>query len=144
MRISTKCSLALHLLIVLEVFRGKKLTSEILAQSTGSNPVIVRNIMGSLKKAGIIDIQRGAGGANLAIQPENITIWDVYKAVDTTSLEDLVGLHPNPSPICPVGKNIYALLEKPYSTIAKSVKQAMSSCTLKQLLDDYRSNCQVK
>lgn len=50
MRISTKTSIALHLLILLDVFKEQKLTSELLAMSIGSNPVVVRNTLGRLKK----------------------------------------------------------------------------------------------
>lgn len=137
MRISTKCSVALHLLIVLAVFHDKKLTSERLAMSAGCNPVIVRNTLGRLKKAGLISIQRGSGGATLLADPADITIWTVFRAVD--SMDELIGLHPSPSPHCPVGEIIGEILEKPYGVVAESVKNAMQSCTLKQLLDDYHA-----
>jgi len=139
MRISTKCSIALHLLVLLDVFRKQKLTSEILAISIGCNPVVVRNILGSLKRAGIVDTQRGTGGAALIAAPENITIWTVYQVVDTASLDELVGMHPNPSIKCPVGKNIGGLLEKPYGMIADSVRETMSGYTLKQIINDYHA-----
>jgi DNA-binding IscR family transcriptional regulator len=141
MRLSTKCSVALHLLILLEVFKSKKLTSETLSRSVGSNPVVIRNVIGALKKAGIVDVQRGTGGASLAVAPENITIWSVYQAVETTPLSEIIGLHPHPEPKCPVGSKIGALLKKPYGSIADSVKQSMSSYTLRQLLDDYTKEC---
>ncbi|MDR1375964.1 MAG: Rrf2 family transcriptional regulator [Synergistaceae bacterium] len=143
MRISTKCSVALHLLVVLDVFKEKKLTSEILARSTGCNPVIVRNLIGSLKKAGIVDVRRGSGGTSLAAAPEDVTIWDVYQAVDTVSLDELIGVHPNPSPACPVGSKIFQLLGKPFGLVADSVQTAMSSYTLRQILDDYDSLSQT-
>ena len=43
-----------------------KVTSKIIANSTGTNPVIIRNIFGALKKAGIIKIRQGRSGAELA------------------------------------------------------------------------------
>lgn len=137
MRISTKCSIALHLLVLLDAFRDQKLTSELLAMSIGCNPVVVRNILGSLKKAGIADVQRGSGGAYLITDPEDITIWTVYQAVDTVPLEELIGMHPNPSMKCPVGRNIGGLLQKPYGMIADSVRETMSNYTLKQIIHDY-------
>jgi DNA-binding IscR family transcriptional regulator len=137
MRISTKTSIALHLLVLLEIFKDKKLTSELLAMSVGCNAVMVRNMLGSLKKAGLVDVQRGSGGASLAVDPEDVTIWDVYQAVDTVSPKELIGLHPNPSAKCPVGSKIYDLLEKPYDAVADSVKTAMSRYTLQQIVDDY-------
>jgi len=139
MRISSKCSLALHILVALVVFSGEKLTSERLAKSTGCNPVMVRNILGSLKKAGLITVQRGIGGTAMKADPRDITIWTVYEAVDPISLNSLIGLHPTPSQRCPIGKNIYTLLEKPYDAIGEAVQQAMSTHTLEQLIDDYRN-----
>lgn len=137
MRINTKCSMALHILILLAVFKEHKLTSELIAKSIGCNPVVVRSLLGKLKQAGIANVKRGSGGAELAVLPETITIWDVYQIVEHPTLNDLVGLHPNPSKICPVGKNIYTLLEAPYKNIEEAVKEKMSSYTLKQLIDNY-------
>ncbi|MGL6198378.1 MAG: Rrf2 family transcriptional regulator [Lachnospiraceae bacterium] len=142
MRISTKCSVALHILILLAEFNDHKLTSEILAKSTGCNPVIIRNILGDLKRAGVIGVRRGTGGAFLQLEPNDITIGTVFDAVDSTSLEEIIGVHPSPNPACPIGNNIYALLKKPYDLIASSIKETMQSYTLQQLLDDYHSNTQ--
>jgi DNA-binding IscR family transcriptional regulator len=144
MRLSTKCSVAFHLLVLLEVFKNEKLTSKMLAMSVGSNPVVIRNVIGGLKKAGIVDVQRGTGGASLAVAPENITMWDVYQAVDTTPLDKVIGVHPNPHPKCPVGSRIAILLEKPYRLITDSVRQTMSGYTLRQILDDYEHLNQMK
>lgn len=139
MRICTKCSTALHILTLLSVFEGHRLTSEVLAKSTGCNPVVVRNLLGSMKKAGIVEVRRGAGGALLLMEPKDITVWAVFSAVDTGSQEELIGLHPSPSPECPVGKNIHALLEKPYGIVADSVKEAMNAYTLQQIIDEYNT-----
>ena len=138
MKINTKCSLALHILLAIAVFSDKvKMTSGIIAKSTGSNPVIIRNILGSLKQAGIVAVHRGSGGAELALSPSDITIWKVYVAVDPTSIHNLIGLHPNPSSACPIGRKIYDLLDEPYSAIRESIHASMSKYTLADLLARY-------
>ncbi len=138
MRINTKCSLALHILIVIAVFsESHKMTSEAIARSTGSNPVIIRNILSYLKKAGIIDIKRGGGGAVLKLDPAEISVWKVYTAIDPTMLQELIGLHPNPSSQCPLGREIYALLREPYDAIRESVRETMLNYTLADLLTNY-------
>lgn len=140
MRISTRCSLTLHtLLLVAEFGHRGKLTSERIAMSTGCNPVMVRGIVSSLKQAGYLDVPRGSGGATLAIEPAQLSLWMVYSAVDQRSLDQLVGVHPNPSQQCPVGRSIDALLEKPYRHIGDSVRQAMEHYTLADLIADYRA-----
>ena len=60
----------------------EKVTSSVLAGSIGVNPVIVRNVMGNLKEAGLISISQGKSGISLTKTPGQITFYDVYKAVD--------------------------------------------------------------
>lgn len=140
MKINTKGSLALHILLLIAVFsEHRKMTSELIASSTGSNPVIIRKILGSLKQAGIIEVRRGSGGSALALPPSEITIWKVYAAVDPSLLQDLIGLHPNPSPICPIGQRIYDLLDEPYGAIRQSVQSTMSDYTLADLIARYEA-----
>ena len=67
MRITSKCSIAIHcLLFIHEYGEHKKVTSGLLALSTGCNPVVIRNIISKLKQGGILTISPGAGGARLA------------------------------------------------------------------------------
>lgn len=66
MQISSKFTIGVHLLVVIDYLSGsEKVTSNVLAGSIGVNPVIVRNVMGSLKEAGIIDISQGKSGITL-------------------------------------------------------------------------------
>ena len=70
MQISMKCSIAVHCLIFMHEAKGiAKVTSNLLAESTGSNPVVIRNILSALKKAGLITVARGTGGAELCVDP---------------------------------------------------------------------------
>lgn len=140
MKINTQCSLAIHILISIAMFSDKvKVTSKIIANSTGTNPVIIRNIFGSLKKAGIIKIRQGCAGAELAMNPSEITIFDIYNAVDPKSLENLIGIHENPSPKCPVGCKIHDVLEEPYNAVREGIKETMSKYTLEDLILKYKS-----
>lgn len=139
MRISTKYSIAIHLLIVIsEFYNKKKLTGEELAASAGCHAVIARNILGELKKAGMINIPRGQGGAYLLKDPKDISMWDIYNTVEDAPLNELIGLHPNPSQKCPVGQAIYSVLEEPYEEIGEVIKQKMQTITLERMIHDYR------
>ena len=138
MKINTKCSLALHILLLIAVFsETTKMTSENIARSTGSNPVIVRNLLGRLKQAGIVTVHRGSGGAELAMPPDEISVWMVNEAVEPSSMQNLMGLHQNPSPKCPVGSRIYGLLDEPYEDIRKSVQCSMKNYSLADLVARY-------
>lgn len=110
-----------------------KITSEFLASSVGSNPVEIRRLLSSLKKAGIIEVARGPGGAKLKRMPKDITLLDIYNAVDSTPLDELIGVHSHPSERCLFGKNICNVLAEPYAEIGESVRRKMASITLEQL-----------
>ncbi|MDE7243862.1 MAG: Rrf2 family transcriptional regulator [Oscillospiraceae bacterium] len=141
MRLTTRCSIALHCLVFISEYEDRtKITSELLAKSTGCNPAAIRNILGVLQKEGIISIARGIGGAHLIRSPETLTAWEVYHAVEPDGLEHLLIFHPKPSLDCPVGRHIKSVLNKPYQDIGAAVREMMEKITLKQLLDDYH-NC---
>ena len=135
MRVSVKCSSAVHILLMIAALPAScKTTSEFLASSVGSNPVEIRKLLSSLKKAGIIDVVRGPGGARLRKKPEDISLLEIYSAVDEASLDALIGVHSNPAEQCPFGGNIARLLAKPYAEIGEAVRQKMTSITLELLL----------
>lgn len=141
MRISTKCSIALHCLIFISEYENKiKVTSELLAKSTGCNSAAIRSILNSLQKANIISIVRGIGGAYLNCKPENLTMWEVYHALEPDGLEHFIGFHPNPSDKCPVGKQIESILKEPYGKISAAVQETMKKITLQQMLDHDKNN----
>ena len=83
MQISSRFTVALHILTCAETFgRVQKVTSEFLAASINTNPVIIRRILSQLRKAGLISVARGTGGIRIVRPLPDITFYDVYKAVD--------------------------------------------------------------
>ena len=123
MQISMKCSIAVHCLIFINDAAGRvKVTSELLSESTGSNPVIIRNILSGLKKAGIITVARGTGGAELNMDPEKVNLYMIYSALEPEGLSSLIGIHKCSERKCPVAKNIHHVLMHPYKKIEDAVK----------------------
>lgn len=138
MQISMKCSVAVHCLIFIEEAEGKvKVTSNLLAQSTGCNPVVIRNMLSALKKAEIITVARGTGGAKLCRLPADITLSMIYQALEPDGLSSLIGIHPCEDRKCPVAQNIRPVLEGPYRQIADSVRRAMEGITLESMIEDF-------
>lgn len=75
-------AIALHILGFLTSRGGGPLTSEEMARTYGTNAVVIRRVQSKLKKAGLIDTRRGAGGGcTLARDPEDINLRDAYEAV---------------------------------------------------------------
>lgn len=136
MRVNIKCSMAVHVLLMTAMPpAGVKITSELLASSVGSNPVEIRKLMSDLKKSGIINVARGTGGATLSKEPKNITLLDIYNAVDPKSLDDLIGVHSHPAEQCLFGRNINSLLNEPYAEVGEAVRGKMNEITLEHLCD---------
>ena len=113
MQISSRFTIAVHVLTCIEVFKDDhKVNSEFISSSVGVNPVIIRKIFGQLKAADLIHVQRGGnGGVSLAKPAEKITLCDVYRAVDSVEEEGLFHFHENPNANCPVGRNIHYVMD---------------------------------
>lgn len=134
-----KCSIAVHCLIFIHEANGKtKVTSSLLSQSTGSNPVIIRNTLSALKKAGLIIVALGTGGAKLAKNPEEISLYDIYHALEPDGLTSIIGIHDCGQRNCPVAQNIAYVLKDPYEQIEESIKKTMKAITLQNLIDRFQ------
>ena len=137
MQISSRFTIAAHMLICMEVFKEDyKVTSEFLAGSIQVNPVMVRRLLQQLKKAGIIEVKRGSGGATIAKALEQITLLDIYNAVEPIEEGKLFHFHENPNPHCPVGKNIHNILDTRLDAVQNAMEKELRSVTLKDLVAD--------
>ena len=83
MQISSRFTIATHMLVIIAL-KGKesKVTSDFLASSVGVNPVIIRKTLSQLKKADLISVARGTGGAEIIKNLEDISLLDIYQAVE--------------------------------------------------------------
>ena len=139
MQISMKCSIAVHYLIFIHEAKGiAKVTSSLLAQSTGCNPVIIRNILSALKKAGLITIPRGTGGAELCLDPSQITLYQIYTALEPDGVSSIIGIHPCQDRPCPVAQNIGKVLQAPYHRIEDAIRQTMEEVTLESMIEQFQ------
>ena len=82
MKYSTKLSDALHILVFLGLGAGRRPTSARIAESVKTTPAYIRQLMAALKATGIITSMRGQANAGLARSPGEITVLDVYRAVE--------------------------------------------------------------
>ena len=135
MQFSSRLPVAVHILLAIVEFDGKeKTTSTFLAGSVNVNPVIIRNTLGQLKAAGLVTVKAGEGGASLAKEPKEITLLNIFDAVEKE--EALFHFHENPNPECPVGKNVHAVLDNKLFAIQEAMREKMASITLQDLIDD--------
>ncbi len=134
MQISSRFTIALHIFTCVDVFKDEyKITSDFLASSINTNPVIIRNVLSQLKKAGLIRVKRGTGGVEIAKDMDKITFYDVYVAIEPLENGDLFHFHENPNPKCPVGKNIHRLLDTKLKSIQDAMENKMKQYTILDL-----------
>lgn len=134
MQISSRFTVALHIFTCVDTFKDEyKVTSDFLAGSINTNPVIIRKILTQLKNAGLITVARGTGGITVNRMLSEITFYDVYQAIEPVENGDLFHFHESPNPECPVGRNIHRLLDEKLKAIQDSMEDKMKEFTLADL-----------
>ncbi|MEI7024810.1 Rrf2 family transcriptional regulator [Paenibacillus sp. y28] len=134
MKISSRFSVGVHILSLVSMENSALCTSEWIAGSVNTNPVVIRRIMGMLKKAGLIHIPPGTGGASLRKGLDEITLLDVYRAVDAVGEGELFQIHGNPNPDCEIGANIQTVLEILLKRAQEAMEQVLADITLEELV----------
>jgi Rrf2 family protein len=131
--ISSRVAVAVHVLTYLAWKRSEGGTSERIAASVNTNPVVVRRIVGALRKAGMVTVQPGVGGgAQLAREPREITLLDVYRAVEDD--EGLFSLHPQqPRRDCSIGGNIQSVLQGVFCRAKVAMEQVLEQVTIEDV-----------
>ncbi len=137
-QISTRFSIAVHILSVIAITNGNDCTGDFIAGSVNTNPVIIRRIMGMLKKAGLVEVRPGVGGASLLKSPEQITLLDVYRAVNLIEDNQLFRVHEEPNYNCPVGRNIETVLQSELKEAQSVMEQRLAQTTLSRLTAKFK------
>jgi DNA-binding IscR family transcriptional regulator len=130
-KISSRFSIAVHIISLVSVMPS--LTGDVIAGSVNTNPAIIRKIMGQLKKAGLITVRAGTGGATLRVDAAQITLLDIYRAVEVVDHNELFNFHEHPNPDCPVGANIETALRATMVTAQLALERELAEVTVQQL-----------
>ena len=145
MQISSRFTIAIHIFTCIEALKDEyKMTSDFLALSINVNPVIIRRLLGQLREAGLINVQRGSGGASLAKPADEITLLDIYNAVECVDQEGLFHFHDNPNQKCPVGRNIHSALDGRLNQIQTAMEKEMQSITIAEIIEDTKNKIQAE
>ena len=137
MQISSRFTIAVHIFACIDTFKDEcKITSDFLASSVNVNPVIIRKILSQLKNAGLVEVQRGSGGASIAKPLEEISFLDIYFAVECVDNGELFHFHENPNHQCPVGRNIHNVLDGKLEQVQKALENELQKITLADIIKD--------
>ena len=140
MQIGSKFTIGVHIITAIDYFRDMdRVNSEFLAGSIGVNPVIVRTVISQLREAGIVQTKRGSSGAELSKRLDEITLYDIYKAVGSVDPEEgLFHFHEQPNPECPVGRNIHKVLDQHLIDAQRALEAELRSTTMADIAEDTR------
>jgi len=129
MRISTKGRYGLAAMTILAQKNGYH-TAEYVSNQLGVSKIYMEQVFAMLKKAGLISSQKGSsGGYILSDKHENITIYQILKATESSLFE------PTQSNIAGENfKNIESILvQKVWQPIDSTLEKLLSSITLEDL-----------
>ena len=137
MRANTRFTVAIHTLTVLAQGHAEPVTSEYIAGSVNTNPVVIRRVLGALRRARLVESQGGNGGGwRLVANPTAISLADVYRAVDGEPIFPLH--HRTPNPNCPVGKHIQGALIERFAAANTAMEAELARTSLEDVVRDVR------
>jgi len=140
MRTSCRFAMAVHVLAVLAYKDGDRVTSELLARSVNTNPVVIRRLLLALQEARLVETRKVAGfGSRLSRSAARIDLGEVFRAVEQ---EEAFCLPPKkPNQACPVGHCIQAALEQVFSSALQAMRQDLARTTLADVVKRAHECC---
>ncbi len=142
MQIANRFAIAVHILSLLEMNENGEATTEWMAASIGVNAVIVRRVSGMLRRANLIKTQQGVAGAEIERPLVQITLLDVYRAVEEEG--ELFSMPPRPNPLCDVGGNIQGTLGQIFGEAQQAMENRLKSTTMFDVVCDLRAKSREK
>lgn len=135
---SSRFVVGVHVLTLLAHEEGRALTSDYIAGSVNTNPVVIRRVLRSLARAGLVRSSEGAGGGTtLARSAERISLVEVFQAVEHGGLFGVPRKDPNP--LCPVGRCVQSILGGHLGRFQKAMEREMKEVTVADILAEVRS-----
>ena len=135
---SSRFAVATHIMTLLAQTSDEPVTSEYIASSVNTNPVVIRRLLGALRAARLVTSQGGNGGGwRLVRSPEAITLRDVYCAVEDEALFPLHHRPPNPN--CLVGRHIQQALAGHFAAATEAMEGALAGTTVAEVLREVRA-----
>lgn len=141
MNFSTRVSDAVHILAFIALNRNEALTSQRIAESIRTNPGCVRQLMVSLRRYGIMTSVQGHARPALSRAPADISLLDIYRAVEGG--KPLLHLDTHTNPECGVGVNIQLALQDYFDKVQNRAEDEMSRITLQDVLDRYEEKLRL-
>ncbi|MEM7299440.1 MAG: Rrf2 family transcriptional regulator [Pseudomonadota bacterium] len=132
MKRNSRLSLALHTLSHMASAPEHWQTSADIAAHAGTNPVVVRRVLGKLRQANLLESEKGhAKGWRLARAPNEITLADIYVALEESFIaSDDSGVPPP----CSVEHALQSHVSTILNDIENSLVERLANTTILDVL----------
>lgn len=138
---NSQYAVAVHILALIDASAGP-VSSEDIAGSVGVNPVVVRQVTGLLRRAGLLTTRRGVAGAQLTRPASEISLLAVYQAVNAP--QSVLKLHPHPNPACPVGAGIQSVLDTVFGQAQAALEARLAQVRLSDIGTDLNEQTELR
>ena len=141
MHSNSRFAVAIHVLalakVAMDEAMGVAITSERMAESVRAHPVHVRRVLGALREAELVTSQPGPGGGwRLTRSPEEITLRDIYRAVEH---EPLFGLPKHPGQDCPMSQCLPGILANCFQEAEAAMEERLAQVTIADVIGAVRA-----
>ncbi len=144
MSCNSRFAVAIHILGVLAYYQPERLTSEVIACSVSTNPVVIRRVLGDLRRAGLVVSRTGSGGGWQLQRPaESITLLQAYDAVREGALLQIHKQQPNPA--CTFGFSVRQALSGIFGEAEAVLESKLAQTTMADVLARVRAQaCSIE
>jgi Rrf2 family protein len=140
---NSRFAVSVHILAYLAFRHGAAVPSTEIAASVDTNPVVIRRILSALVKSRLVTAQKGAtGGFALASAPANISLLDIYRAVEPKPSHGMNHFAPNHR--CPVGAKIEAILQGVFFKAQAGMEAELAHVSIADIEQQLHSVCTAK
>ena len=131
MATSSRFAVSVHVLTTLALSEDP-VPSKLLAKSASTGAVVIRHLLGRLRAADMVACRLGKdGGAYLARPADQITLLEVFDAVETPGL--FCTHRCAPSAKCFVGRNVLSALGKVTERAEAAMRAELAGTTILEL-----------
>lgn len=136
---SVQFSLAVHTMLVLAYFSDRRITSQMIAERVHCHPVIIRNCFAKLRAAGLLVTRSGKGKNELSRPAGEITLWDVFSAVEGEQTSTIFKPYPLSREECAPAYDAQELLVQHCQDAVAAMRDALSAVSLQDMIDEMKS-----
>lgn len=141
MSTNSRFAVAIHtlaFLAFLEQRQAEPVSSDVVAQSVNTNPVVIRRLLGTLRDAKLVTSQPGSGGGwRLMRSAGDISLCEIYAAVKEGPL--FAQPPRSPDPHCMIGRHVQQALGGFLEAAEQTMQQSLAQVTVADVVHEITS-----